>query len=134
MVVVQLKTEASTIPLKAGMVRPRSKTAIGSTGLYGISLKFPGNIIPSFATSEAGSEGEQGSQHRIPIYIDNSTGKKTTIYKPNMLLRSPVFSSGYDVQMFYLDCDHEPLAQDTLDQIHSISLTFHCEVDAVLPA
>lgn len=130
-VIVQLTEAANQVPIKAGMVRPVSKTAIPAQGLYGLSLRFPPGVIPSYATSEAGSEGEAHSNHRIPIYIDQQN--QTTIYKPNALFRDVTFSSHYDVEMFYLDCDHEQLSAETLAKIHSVSLVFHCEVDQLMP-
>ena len=130
-VVVQCKSLPSSIPLKSGMTRRVSGTSIPSTGLYGISIRLPASVIPSYATSEAGSEGEQHSNHRIPIFIDQD--KRTTIYKPNMLFRDVTFGSTFDAELFYLDSDHNLLSEETLAQIHSITLTWHLEVDLIMP-
>ena len=130
-VIVQTRQLPSAIPLQSGMVRPVSQTAIPTTGLYGVSLRFPGTVIPSYATSEAGAEGEMHSNHRIPVFLDQ--GKQTTIYKPNMLFRDITLGTNFDIEMFYLDCDNIPLSADTLAQIHSITLVFHLEVDQLMP-
>ena len=130
-VVVQCKQSPAQIPIKSGMTRRVSGTAIPTTGLYGLSLRFPGSCIPSYSTSECGSEGEEHSNHRIPVFI--SQDNLTTIYKPNMLFRDVTFGTAYDVEMFYLDSDHNLLSDATLAQLHSVTLTFHLEVDMLMP-
>ena len=132
MVVVQLTDVGSAIVVKPGMTRPVTGTAIPTAGLYGVSVRFPGTVVPSYATSEAGGEDERSSNHRVPVYISQDT--QTTMYKPNMLMRDVSFGSSFDVELFYLDSDHNLLSDETLAGIHSISLTFHLEVDTLMPA
>ena len=88
-------------------------------------------MVPSSATTHAGSQNERGTNHRIDIHFSQDT--KTFIYHPNVIMRNVVFQTEYEIDMFYLDSLNEKVDTTTLNNIHSITLNFECDVTNLMP-
>ena len=130
-VCVQLKTIASAMTQKTGMKTGKTLAAVPTAGCVGASLRFPTEMVPSSATTHAGSQNERSSNHRIDIHFSQDT--KTIIYHPNVIMRNVVFQTEYQIDMFYLDSLNTSLDKVTMDDIHSITLNFECDVTNLMP-
>jgi hypothetical protein len=130
-VCVQLKTIASEMTQKDGMKTGKTLPPVPTKGCVGISLRFPTEMVPSSATTHAGSENERSSNHRIDVHFSQDT--KTFIYHPNVIMRNVVFQTEYQIDMFYLDSLNTSLDKVTMDDIHSITLNFECDVTNLMP-
>ena len=109
----------------------KSSEPVPTNGCVGVSLRFPTEMVPSSATTHAGSQNERGSNHRIDIHFSQDT--KTFICHPNVIMRNVVFQAEYQIDMFYLDALNESLDTVTLADIHSITLNFECDVTNLMP-
>ena len=118
-VCVQLKETGTDIKQKADMT------------CVGVSLRFPTEMVPISATTHAGSQNERGTNHRIDIHFSQDT--KTFVYHPNVIMRNVAFQTKYEIDMFYLDSLNEKVDTTTLDNIHSITLNFECDVTNLTP-
>ena len=116
-VCVQLKETGTDIKQKADMTTGKDGTAVPAYGRVGVSLRFPTEMVPSSATTHAGSQNERGTNHRIDIHFSQDT--KTFSYHPNVM-RNVVFQTEYEIDMFYLDSLNEEVDTATLANIHSI--------------
>ena len=130
-VCVQLKKIGSEMTQKSLMKTGKSGFVVPTGGCVGISLRFPTEMVPSSATTHAGSENERSSNHRIDVHF--SQDQKTFIYHPNVIMRNVVFQTEYEIDMFYLDSLNEKVDTETLDDIHSITLNFECDVTNLMP-
>ena len=130
-VCVQLKETGTDIKQKANMTTGKDGTTVPTDGCVGVSLRFPTEMVPSSATTHAGSQNERGSNHRIDIHFSQDT--KTFIYHPNVIMRNVVFQTEYEIDMFYLDSLNEKVDTTTLNNIHSITLNFECDVTNLMP-
>jgi hypothetical protein len=124
-VCVQLKETGTVIKQKANMTPGKTDTVIPTDGCVGVSLRFPTEMVPSSATTHAGSQNERSTNHRIDT--------KTFIYHPNVIMRNVVFQTEYEIDMFYLDSLNETVSTATLANIHSITLNFECDVTNLMP-
>jgi hypothetical protein len=113
------------------MTTGKNDTVVPTDGCVCVSLRFPTEMVPSSATTHAGSQNERGSNHRIDIHFSQDT--KTFIYHPNVIMRNVVFQTEYEIDMFYLDSLNEKVDTATLDNIHSITLNFECDVTNLIP-
>ena len=130
-VCVQLKETGTNIQQKADMTTGKDGTTVPTDGCVGVSLRFPTEMVPSSATTHAGSQNERGTNHRIDIHFSQDT--KTFIYHPNVIMRNVVFQTEYEIDMFYLDSLNEKVDTTTLNNIHSITLNFECDVTNLMP-
>jgi len=130
-VCVQLKTIASEMTQKDGMKTGKTLSPVPTDGCVGVSLRFSTEMVPSSATTHAGSENERSSNHRIDVHFSQDT--KTFIYHPNVIMRNVVFQTEYQIDMFYLDSLNTSLDKVTMDDIHSITLNFECDVTNLMP-
>ena len=130
-VCVQLKETGTDIKQKADMTTGKDGRAVPADGCVGVSLRFPTEMVPSSATTHAGSQNERGTNHRIDIHFSQDT--KTFVYHPNVIMRNVAFQTKYEIDMFYLDSLNEKVDTTTLDNIHSITLNFECDVTNLMP-
>jgi hypothetical protein len=130
-VCAQLKTIASKMTQKDGMKTGKTPPPAPPGGCVGASLRFPTEMVPPSATTHAGSENERSSNHRIDVHFSQDT--KTFIYHPDAIMRNVVFQTEYQIDMFYLDSLNTSLDEVTMDDIHSITLNFECDVTNLMP-
>jgi hypothetical protein len=90
-VCVQLTKNASAMTQKTGMKAGKTLAPVPPGGCVGVSLRFPTEMVPSSATTHAGSQNERSSNHRIDIHFSQDT--KTFIYHPNAIMRNVVFQT-----------------------------------------
>ena len=131
-VIVQLRKTGAEIANKASMKTPVSGETIPSLGCYGISIRFPESVCPSQATHHSGAENEADTNNRLDVHFSQDT--KTFFYKPNVIMHNVKFAPEYNIELFSIDCPHEPLDATTLVDIHSITLNFTCEVTSLMLA
>jgi hypothetical protein len=99
--VCSIKTNWRRHKKKVGMKTGKDSNPVPTDGCVGVSLRFPTGMVPSSATTHAGSQNERSSNHRIDIHFSQDT--KTFIYHPNVIMRNVVFQTEYEIDMFYLD-------------------------------